>query len=333
MWTGSHLTGNQSRAPFIPSPDGTPEGRGLLAQIDKRRNYAYSGTHKGLYKDGALVVMGLVSLVAAAGFALSVSPFTEIWPLGDSAAVNRFLGAYLAGIGASLLWIGVSGDLGAAVGGAISLTVVYVSLAIAWLMLPLGAAEPRLRSVVFLWMSGALVSTGLAFWFRRFRIQDTHPLPRLVSRSFVVFVLLLAFVGGALLLRTPNIFPLPLGPAAAALIGSAFLGSTAYFLYSLRFPIWRNACAQLWGFLAYDLVLILPLASRLGSVDAAHRPALIMNVAVLVVSGALAVYYLLIARTTRVWSLYPTQVNQQPLKTAVAMARKTASQVRTRFVS
>ncbi len=39
MWTGSHLTGNQSRAPvsapFIPSPDGTPEGRGLLAQIDK----------------------------------------------------------------------------------------------------------------------------------------------------------------------------------------------------------------------------------------------------------------------------------------------------------
>ena len=35
MWTGSHLTGNQSSAPFIPSPDGTPEGRGLLAQIDK----------------------------------------------------------------------------------------------------------------------------------------------------------------------------------------------------------------------------------------------------------------------------------------------------------
>ncbi|HEY7023275.1 MAG TPA: hypothetical protein VH349_19300 [Ktedonobacterales bacterium] len=281
----------------------------------------------------ALIVMGIVSLVAAAGFALSVSPFTEIWPLGDSAAVNRFLGAYLAGIGASLLWIGVSGDLGAAVAGAISLTVVYASLAIAWLMLPLGTAEPRLRPAAFLWMGGALVSVGLAFWFRRFPLQDTQPLPRTVSRSFVVFVLLLAFVGGALLLRTPNIFPLPLGPGAAAVIGSAFLGSTAYFLYSLRFPLWRNACAPLWGFLAYDLALIVPLVSHLSVVDAAHRLALIINIAVLIFSGGLAICYLLIVRATRVWSLYPAQVNQQPLKIAVATVRKTVSQVRARFVS
>jgi len=250
----------------------------------------------------ALVVLGLVSLVAAAGFTLGVAPVAELWPLGDSAAVNCFLGAYLAGIAASLLWIGVSGDLGAAVAGAISLTVVYASLALAWLMLPLGAAEPRLRPIALLWVGGAVVSAGLALWFRRFRLQDAQPLPRPGWFSFMVFVLLLAFVGGALLLRTPNIFPLPLGPAAAAVIGSAFLGSTAYFLYSLKFPRWRTACAPLWGFLAYDLVLIVPLVSRLGSVDAAHRPALMINVAVLVVSGALAVYYLLLAPATRVWS-------------------------------
>jgi hypothetical protein len=46
-----------------------------------------------------------------------------------------------------------------------------------------------------------------------------------------------------------------------------------------------------------------PLAARLGAVDAAHRPALVVNITVLVVSGALAVYYLLLARATRVWSL------------------------------
>ena len=281
----------------------------------------------------ALVVMGIVSLIAAAGFALSVSPFTEIWPLGDSAAVDRFLGAYLAGIGASLLWIGVSGDLGAAVAGAISLTVVYTSLAIAWFTLPLGAAELRLRPVGVLWVVGALVSAGLAFWFRRFRIQDAQPLPRLVNRSFVVFVLLLAFVGCALLLRAPNIFPLPLGPAAVALIGSAFLGSTAYFLYSLRFPIWRNACAQLWGFLAYDLALIVPLVSRMGVVDAAHRPALMMNIAVLVFSGALAICYLLIVPATRVWALRSARVARvarvaAPWKSVGAATRKTTSLVK-----
>jgi hypothetical protein len=175
---------------------------------------------------------------------------------------------------------------------------------------------------------GALVSAGLAFWFRRFRIRDAQPLPRLVNRSFVVFILLLAFVGCALLLRAPNIFPLSLGPAAAALIGSAFLGSTAYFLYSLRFPIWRNACAQLWGFLAYDLALIVPLVSRMRVVDAAHLPALMMNIAVLVFSGALAICYLLIVRATRVWSLRPAARVAAPLKSVGAARRKTASLVK-----
>ncbi len=278
-----------------------------------------------------LVVMGVVTLIAAGGFALSVFPFTEIWPLGDDAAVDRFLGAYLAGIGASLLWIGVSGDLGAAVAGAISLSVVYASLAIAWFTLPLGAAESRLRPLALIWIGGAIVSVGLAFYFRRYRIQNAQPLPRTVSRSFVAFVLLLAFVGGALLMRTPNIFPLPLGPAASALIGSAFLGSTAYFLYSLKSPLWRNACAQLWGFLAYDLALIVPLASRLGSVDAAHRPALLMNVAVLVFSGSLAICFLLIVRATRIWKLSMAQAYRrtgEPVKRVAVGARRAASLVR-----
>jgi hypothetical protein len=274
----------------------------------------------------ALIVIGIVTLIVAAGFTLRLSPFATIWPLGDAIAVDRFLGAYLAGIGASLLWIGVSGDLGAAVAGALSLTVVYASLAISWLMLPFGAAESHLRPAALLWVIGALVSAGLAFWFRRFRMRDTLALPGLVYRSFSAFVLLLAFVGGALLLRAPNIFPMPLGPAAAALIGSAFLGSTAYFLYSLRYPIWRNACAQLWGFLAYDLALIVPLMLRMGVADAAHRPALMLNIAVLVFSGALAMRYLLIVRPTRVWSARQTRDKRQvtSLKAVAATAQKTA---------
>jgi len=101
----------------------------------------------------ALVVSGIVSLIAAAGFTLHRPPFATLWPLDDTGAVARFLGAYLAGIGASLLWIGVSGELGAAVGGALSLSVVYTSLALAWVALPLGAAQPRLRPVALLWRS------------------------------------------------------------------------------------------------------------------------------------------------------------------------------------
>src|SRR5215475_8635737 len=113
----------------------------------------------------ALVIMGIVTLIAAGGFALTVSPFTEIWPLGDEAAVDRFLGAYLAGIGASLLWIGLSGDLGAAVAGAITLTIIYAGLAITWFTLSLGKPSV-LRPAALVCVLAALVSAGLALWFR-----------------------------------------------------------------------------------------------------------------------------------------------------------------------
>jgi hypothetical protein len=248
----------------------------------------------------ALVVTGIFSLSAAAGFTLHLEPFAEIWPLDDAVAVDRFLGAYLAGIGASLLWIGISGELRAAVAGAISLTVVYISLAIKSLTLPLGPAGPHLRPVELLCVVAACISAGIALWFRRFRIRDRQPLPRLVQIAFVVFVLLLAVVGLAMQFGLSFSYYVALGPAAAALVGSSFLGSAAYFLCSLVLPVWGNARAQLWGFLAYDLVLLAPLASRLSSVDAAHWSALVVYVAVLVLSGMLAIYYLLIAPAMRV---------------------------------
>jgi hypothetical protein len=53
--------------------------------------------------------------------------------------------------------------------------------------------------------------------------------------------------------------------------------------------------SALWGWLRYDLALIVPLASRLGSVDAGRR---------------LAICYLLIVRATRVWS--PRQESPPP---------------------
>jgi hypothetical protein len=60
----------------------------------------------------ALIALGILSLVAAAGLSLQIWPFTAIWPLGDASAVDLYLGAYTAAVGASLLWIGVSGQLG-----------------------------------------------------------------------------------------------------------------------------------------------------------------------------------------------------------------------------
>jgi hypothetical protein len=123
--------------------------------------------------------------------------------------------------------------------------------------------------------------------------------------------LVLALVGSAVLLRIPNVFPVPLNPVAATLVGCSFVGSAIYFLYSLAFPVWHNAYAQLWGFLAYDLVLIVPFLVRFGTVDSAHLPSLVINTAVLVYSGAIAIYYLFIGRTTRVWALHASRAGSK----------------------
>jgi hypothetical protein len=259
----------------------------------------------------ALVVVGILSLVEGVGLCFQLSPFTAIWPLGAASQVDLYLGAYMAAIGASLLWIGFTGELAAAVAGALTLTVTYAGLALSLFVLSRGDADPRLGVTTLLCAVAAVASASLALWLRRFPALDVRPLSRPVYASFAVFVLLLALVGGAVLLRMPDVFPMTLAPANAALVGCSFLGSAAYFLYSLARPIWHNAYAQLWGFLAYDLVLIVPFALRLGTVDDAHLPALLVNTAVLVYSGALAVYYLLISRTTRIWAWHTSQAGRK----------------------
>lgn len=256
--------------------------------------------HNAIRLRRTLIAVGILSLVAAAGLCVHIPPFTVIWPLDNAAAADLYLGAYTAAIGASLLWIGISGDLRAVVAGALSLAVTNTGLAISLFMLSRGTANPHLSAAEFVCVGAAVLSASAARWFRRFPMRDARPVHHSVRLSFAGYVLLLGVVGSAVLLRVPRVFPLTLGPASAALIGCSFLGSAVYFLYSLSCPVWSNAYAQLWSFLAYDLVLIVPFVLLLGSVDGAHLPALLVNIAVLVYSGIFAVHYLLIAKATRV---------------------------------
>ena len=85
------------------------------------------------------------------------------------------------------------------------------------------------------------------------------------------------------------------------LYGWIFLGAACYFLYALARPNWANAQGQLLGFLAYDLVLIVPFCKHFATVDASLRINLIVYTAVLVYSGLLAVFYLMLNRSTRCW--------------------------------
>jgi hypothetical protein len=97
----------------------------------------------------------------------------------------------------------------------------------------------------------------------------------------------------------PHVFPWPLKAIPSALYGWIFLGAAVYFAHGFLWPSWRNAYGQLWGFLAYDIVLLGPYTKHLATVLPEHRPSLLIYLAVITYSTALALYYLVLDGRTR----------------------------------
>ena len=119
--------------------------------------------------------------------------------------------------------------------------------------------------------------------------------------SFIIFILALLIVSVSLILKVPNIIPWAITPQLSVVIGWMFFGAMTYFIYTLMRPNWLNAAGQLAGFLAYDLVLIVPFLTRLPTVTTERRLGLIIYTVVVIYSGLLAIYYLFINKPTRVW--------------------------------
>ncbi len=248
-----------------------------------------------------LIIVGMVSLMLAAGFCLQLPWIVQLWPWADSFSPYLFLGSITAATAASLLWIGLSGELRTAAGGALHLTVFYAGLASSLFLLSRQGGDQNLLPRAFVCAAGALVSLILLLWFRRSPLRDSRPMPLPVRVSFGVFVVVLVLVGCGILLHLPNVFAWKLHPTSSALLGWFFLGAACYFLYGLVQPGWQMACGQLWAFLAYDLVLIVPYLLHFALARPEQMPSLLINTLVLVYSAALAIYFLLVKQTTRTW--------------------------------
>jgi len=125
-------------------------------------------------------------------------------------------------------------------------------------------------------------------------------MPTLARASFAFFVIALIIAGGALVLKTPNILPWRVTPELGVMSGWFFLGAAAYFTYALLRPAWANTAGQLAGFLAYDLILIVPFLQRLPTIAPELQISLYIYIAVVVYSGLLALYYLFLNPATRI---------------------------------
>lgn len=246
-----------------------------------------------------LIVGGVLLLALAAGLMLQAPWATAVWPWPDGRLSYTFVAAIQAAIAAAMIWIGVSEEWGALAAGGLNLLVTMTGTAVYFFILAGRNDDATIRTFAIGCALFALFNLGLFLWSRRIPIRDPCPTPRPVLFSFGLFAAVLILVAGALLLRLANIFPWPLNPDTAVVFGFIFLGDAFYFLYGLWLPRWHTASAPLWSFLAYDLVLIGPFLAHFSKVQPELRLSLILYTAVLLYSGGLAIYYLLINRATR----------------------------------
>ena len=253
------------------------------------------------------------ALIVAAGFGLLSAAAADMLSTENEQPLPLATPAFRIYLPAPVLWIGLSGELAAITGGALNFLATYGGMAIyaAGVYLSDTSRGPVLLFAVVCAFFAAVCLT-LLLWARRLVFHDNRPTPRAVRISFAVFIVVLLLAGGSLVLKRSNIFPWPLGPEQSVLYGWIFLGAALYFTYGVVKPVWGNAVGQLLGFLAYDLVLIIPFLRHFATVKPELRINLTVYTAVLIYSGLLAIWFLFVNRSTRFTSGKSEAVSDAP---------------------
>jgi hypothetical protein len=253
----------------------------------------------------SLYLLCVVQALIAFAFIFRWTPVTNLWPLPyTSPTTYVFIGSILAAAVASTLWCLLNREDGALAGVFLDYVAIFIPVSI--FTFQISDRNPDLR--VFSMISFGIAIFGVIMLATTSRIpfRDPRPTPRLVRWMFGVFVVALLIVGGQLVLKAPNVLPWDVNLTGRIIYGWMFLGAAAYFAYGVARPRWQNAGGQLAGFLAYDLVLILPFVLMFPDVRPDKLPNLIVYITVLIVSGALATYYLFFNSVTRVrWAAGP----------------------------
>jgi hypothetical protein len=244
------------------------------------------------------LLCGVQALIAL-GFIFQWAPVTDLWPLPyTNRTTYIFIGSISAAAAASTLWCLLNREDGALAGVFLDYVAIFIPVAI--FTYQISGRSPSLRAFSMASLALAVFGLAMLLYTSRIPYRDARPTPRPLRWMFGVFVILLVVVGGQLVLKAPNVLPWDVNVTGRVIYGWMFLGAAAYFAYGVIRPMWQNAGGQLAGFLVYDLVLILPFVLMLPDVRPDKLPNLIIYITVLIVSGALAAFYLFIDPATRV---------------------------------
>jgi hypothetical protein len=251
----------------------------------------------------AVVAFGAADLALTLGYYFQLEWATSTWPWPVQPLDFLLVSSFLAGATVVILWLGLTGEWGAATGATMNVGLMNAGAAIYLFRTHAETHEPGLLRRALAFTLFALVNGGVLLWSLRHPIRDKRPVDKLLRVSFGLFSAVLLFAAVQLLRRSPTIFPWPIEPETETMFGWLFLGSAAYFLYGFLRPSWHNARGQLLAFLAYDLVLIVPYAWLFQTVQPEHFRSLCVYMAVLVYSSLLSIWYLFLNPKTRKWRI------------------------------
>jgi hypothetical protein len=255
-----------------------------------------------------LFLISIVQFVFAIAFFLQLPFAVRFWPFeGTTPLTFIFVSSISAAAAASTFWAVASENYGALAGIGLDYIAILAPVSILTFQLGASSGAPRLMMYGFVSAFGALFGIFLLMWSIRIPMDNTLPIPGFVRWSFVVFIIALLIVSTRLILKVPNVIPWKITPELSVAIGWMFFGAMLYFVYSLLRPSWVNAAGQLAGFLAYDVVLIVPFLTRLSTTAPEHRVGLIVYTIIVSYSGLLAIYYLFVHKPTRLWAGMPSK--------------------------
>ena len=98
--------------------------------------------------------------------------------------------------------------------------------------------------------------------------------------------------GTGLVARYQTIFPWPLSPESSTIFGLTFLGLSVIYALTAAHGQRGAGMVAMAGFLVYDLVLLPPFFSHFGGVVPERMTSLVLYVAVLLYSAAVAVWFI-----------------------------------------
>jgi hypothetical protein len=259
------------------------------------------------------VVRYFLLLVSAVQFFLAIAFFLQwpfavnLWPFpGTTPLTFIFIASIFAAAAAPTLWAAASENYGALAGIGLDYLTILAPVAVLSFQLGVREGDPKMTTYGLACVFGALFGLGLFLWSARFPLDRRLPMPTFVRWSFVFFIVALLIVSGRLIFKISNTIPWTLTPDLSVVIGWMFLGAAIYFAYGLLRPSWMNSIGQLIGFLAYDVVLIVPFLTRLPTTPPEHQLGLTIYTAVVSFSGLMAIYYLFLYKPTRFWARTPS---------------------------